>query len=797
MIDRILQHSGWRRRAELIGLITALCLVLGTATGFTVFLVQVQGAATAYMVGQSKWSRAQLGTVFALYRYADHGNPADLESARSQMDILLGDMQARRAMDAEALDYEVAREGLLRGDNHPDDVAGMIWLYRYFSELPHLKEAAEVWRESDDYVLELAALAEELEAAWADGAPGDQQRQALLNRLEMVNARNYALTTRFIHGFADASRWMRKTLTVAAILTMTLLGLMAALLSWRLTRVVNASKKRFRAIFEQAAVGIAELSTDRYFVSVNSALCNMLGYSREDLLEKRFDQVAHEEDVDVGLEQGQKLLAGDGEAVTLEQRFVRADGGIVWGKLTLSAVAAAKGRDASFIAVCEDVSESRRLSIELKYQAAHDSLTGLLNRRAFERNLAHALRTVREGGSDHALCFVDLDQFKVVNDTCGHAAGDAMLRQIADLLRTQLREGDVLARLGGDEFGLLLRSCDVKAAAIVAQKLCHELESFSFEWEGKTFSVSCSIGVVPVDADTTELDAVLRSADIACYLAKEQGRNRVHITDSDDKQVVKRRGEMEWMTRIRGALEEERFYLDAQRIVPLLQAEPLRFEVLIRLIDEQGESVAPGAFLPPAERFGAAHRIDRWVIGQVCQQLADNRSQMDRISACHVNVSGRSFDRPDFQAFVLETLRYHNVPPDRLCFEITETAAIRNLGDALRFMAALKEEGCSFALDDFGSGLSSFGYLRRLPVDYLKIDGAFVRDIVADEADLAIVRAISEIGQTMNKRIIAEFVESDSARALLAGMGVHYGQGFGLHYPERLETVLTSFRKGE
>lgn len=793
-----LERRETRRRLELVGLVAGLCLLFALVIAFVLFIIQLQGAGTAYSAGQSRWSRAQLETVFALYRYAEHGDPVDLASARTQLDVLIGDMQARKAMSRDPVDREAAVAGLLQGRNHPEDIPGMIWLYRHFSDWPHLRDAVAVWEASDADIEALSEIADDLEQAHArSGSLPEARRAALMDRLERVNARSYQRTEAFIEAMTDATRWLRQTLMITGVVVVGIIGLLAMLLGWRLIRVVSASRRRFKAIFEQAAVGMAELTANRRFISVNAALCNILGYPEQELLARRLDDLLHSED----RESKSGGLRGIGQndddgPVTLEQRFVRRDGGIVWGKLTLSAIGSRAGAPASQIAVIEDVSESRRLSFELAHQADHDSLTGLLNRRALERELARALRTVREQQTPHALCYIDLDEFKVVNDTCGHAAGDQMLRQITELLREQLREGDVLARLGGDEFGMLLRGCDLVAGRRVAEKLCRVIEEFRFDWDGRRFNVSCSMGVVPVTGDLPDIDAALRAADIACYLAKEQGRNRVHATEPDDSLVSRRRGEMEWLSRIRTALDEDRFYLDAQRIVPLDGEVSSRYEVLVRLLDEDGQIVAPGAFLPPAERFGAVQEIDRWVITCVCRMLADNPDHLKDLEACHINISGRSFDRPEFLEFVIDTLRHHGVPADRLCLEITETAAIRSLGDATEFMTALRQRGCRFALDDFGAGLSSFGYLRRLPVDYLKIDGVFVRDIVSDTADHAMVRAINEVGQSLGKQIIAEFVETEEALALLRAMGVHYGQGFGIHRPERFEALIETCRRG-
>ena len=782
--------NAFGRRLQVSSLIASLCLLVAIATVFILFLIRVQGGAGAYMAGQSHWSRAQLGAVFALYRYNESGDPDELTLARQLLDIPLGDMEARRAMEGDSLDRSTARDGLLRGGNHPDDIPSMIWMYRYFSDFPYFRDTVKVWRESDAYLLALAELANDMEVAWADGRISEEEQEQLLARLVDANEALYALSMSFIGELSYGTRQLRWALMFVGVIMICLLTLLAVLLAWRLTRLVSRSRRRFQSIFEQAAVGMAEMDVNGRFINVNAALCEILDYKREDLIGRFYNTLTYPEDADIGLEQGQKLLRTRQDAVTVEQRFRRKDGVLVWGRITVSVVSADGNEADTLIAIIEDVSESRRLSIELEHQAAHDSLTGLLNRRSFERSLARALRMVREQKVPHAVCFIDMDRFKVVNDTCGHVAGDHLLVQVSDLLHAQLREGDVLARLGGDEFGLLLKDCSLDDAGRVATKLGDAMEGFHFEWEGKPFNISCSIGVVPIEAEMSNVDSVLRAADLACYVAKEQGRNRVHVSSSEGEQVARQRGEMEWLNRIRQALDEDRFYLDAQCIKPLLADEALRYEVLVRMLDEEGKTVPPGFFIPAAERFGAAYRLDRWVIEQVCRVLADRPDHLKSLGACHVNLSGQSFDRPEFQAFVLDTLKYHGIPPARICFEITETAAIRHLDDAIAFMGHLGSKGCEFALDDFGAGLSSFGYLRHLPVQYLKIDGSFVRNMLDDKADLAMVKAIKEIGQTMDKRIIAEFVETEKLARRLREMGVDYGQGFGIHRPERWEELF-------
>ncbi|TCK19205.1 PAS domain S-box-containing protein/diguanylate cyclase (GGDEF)-like protein [Thiogranum longum] len=444
------------------------------------------------------------------------------------------------------------------------------------------------------------------------------------------------------------------------------------------------------------------------------------------------------------------------------------------------------GSVAGAVMVIRDVTEARRMAKELSFQAKHDSLTGLVNRTEFERivSLEIARASVKE--QTCVLLYLDLDQFKVVNDTSGHVAGDQLLRQLAVILAEELRNSDVLARLGGDEFGVFLVGCDSKVAYQIAENLRRAVTDFRFVWDSNTFVVGVSIGMVEVDEHNSSVMDLLSVADIACYAAKDGGRNRIEMYRHDDTDAQRRYSEVQWVSRIVRGLEENRFRLYRQRIVPLdAEAETgEHFEVLIRMRDEEGRLVPPGAFLPAAERYGVSPNIDRWVLRNVLTWLDEHPSERRSLSLCSINVSGHTLADEHFLDYVESQLDAHPLPADKLCFEITETAAISNLAVARRFISTLKARGCRFALDDFGSGLSSFAYLKNLDVDFLKIDGMFVRDMVDDPIDRAMVKSINEIGQVMGMKTIAEFVENDEILEQLNHIGVDYAQGYGIHKPE-------------
>jgi diguanylate cyclase (GGDEF)-like protein/PAS domain S-box-containing protein len=438
------------------------------------------------------------------------------------------------------------------------------------------------------------------------------------------------------------------------------------------------------------------------------------------------------------------------------------------------------------VLVFRDVSVQRKLAQQLSHQATHDSLTDLVNRHEFERRLANLLASANPFTA-HAVLYLDLDQFKVVNDTCGHVAGDDLLRQVAALLRAKLRARDTLARLGGDEFGVLLEHCSIVEAKRIAGTLRELLQAFRFGWQDKSFTISVSIGLVPIAHAGETVSSVLSAADSACYAAKDEGRNRIHVYWADDSILARREGEMRWMPRIQQALADDRFRLYFQPIVPVGQRQPSVWhgEILLRMLDEQGRIVPPGAFLPAAERYGLMLSIDRWVVGRSLEALAAmTRSGAD--AAFSINLSGQSFGVSDFLDFVVETINRTHVSPSRLCFEITESSAVSELAHVLHFIHTLREFGCRFALDDFGTGLSSFSYLKTLPVHCLKIAGGFVRGLAVDETDRAMVEAVHRIGHVMGLTTVAECVESLEIMEKLREIGIDYGQGFALGEPRPL-----------
>jgi len=423
---------------------------------------------------------------------------------------------------------------------------------------------------------------------------------------------------------------------------------------------------------------------------------------------------------------------------------------------------------------------------QLAYQARHDSLTGLINRREFEVRAESALASARAGEAEHAICYLDLDQFKIVNDTCGHAAGDELLRQVTHLLKARVRGHDTLARLGGDEFGVLLEECHLEDALRVAEALRKMVEEYRFSWRDRLFVIGVSVGLVLLTRDSKSLAEVLSAADQACYAAKDKGRNRIQVFQLNDQELVERRGEMNWAARISRALEENRMLLYAQSIVPLNPStgDGVHIEVLLRMLDEQGEIVPPRAFLPAAERYELMLALDRWVVAAACAGI---RKYLERSGCtgfvCAINLSAQAIVDAEMLPWIAAQLKQHELPPGCLCVEISEAVASLSFAETMRFAQGLKEMGCRFALDDFGSGMASFSYLKNLPPDYVKIDGSIVRDIVDSSLSKTLVRAIHEISSNLGVRTIAESIDTPQIFAALREHGIAYGQGYWFEMP--------------
>jgi diguanylate cyclase (GGDEF)-like protein len=431
------------------------------------------------------------------------------------------------------------------------------------------------------------------------------------------------------------------------------------------------------------------------------------------------------------------------------------------------------------------------LTEKLAYQSRHDTLTGLANRHAFEIRTQALLDSARNEGKTHSLCYIDLDHFHVINDSCGPAVGDEVLRQVGQLLLSQRRQSDLIARLSSDEFGILLSDCPLDMAQQIIERLQTTLGQYRLHWEDTRYGLSVSLGLISITGRDANVAALFSAAETACNVAKDRGCNRLHVGGSEDRELTKRLDEVQWVSRIVQALQENRFHLYYQTIVPVddKSGQGDHYELLIRMEDEKGAIIPPEAFLPAAENYHLSNQLDRWVISTLIEWLSQQPDKLLRLSHCAINLSGHSVGSQEMLDFIRGAFENSPVPPGKICFEITETAAIARLSDAVRFISTLRADGFRFSLDDFGTGLSSFAYLKNLPVDYLKIDGAFIRQMDSNDIDRAMVKSINEIAHAMGKETIAEFVETAGIEQHLRELGVDYMQGYLFAKPRPLNEM--------
>lgn len=543
-----------------------------------------------------------------------------------------------------------------------------------------------------------------------------------------------------------------------------------------------------RAMVTLHSIGDGVITTDEKgkINFMNPVAESVIAYATQDVLGKRLDEIIALKNEETGnaVENPIRRCLEQGVVIDLDPNTLLVNHRGIEHAIEDSAapIRDQEGQLIGAIMVFHDVAVTRKLTREMAWQASHDVLTGLINRSELENRLKKSLDSAHQDNEVHTFLYLDLDQFKVVNDTSGHIAGDELLKQLAFLLQQQVRESDTLARLGGDEFGVLLNSCNIDKAQEIASKLQVTVNDFRFVWKDKAFDTGVSIGVIEINSESHDIASILSSADIACYAAKDLGRNRIHVYQPDDEELSQRHHEMQWVTHIKKALEEDRFVLHVQSIVPVATDSQCKEhkEVLVRMLDQDGNVIPPFTFIPAAERYNLMPAIDKWVIDSAFQYLQKNPISMT------INISGNSLGDDDFLSHVKHKLHEYQIEPSNICFEITETSAITHLTTAERFIRELKKLGCQFALDDFGSGLSSFTYLKNLSVDYLKIDGSFVKDINNNPIDYVMVKAINEVGHAMGIITIAEFVENEEILKTLRTIGVDFAQGYGIDRPAPL-----------
>lgn len=552
----------------------------------------------------------------------------------------------------------------------------------------------------------------------------------------------------------------------------------------------TSNLKKLSRVVECSLDGIMITNTKGIIEYVNPRFTQITGYSSVESVGEKANFFRSNATTNTTYS---KLWASisQGKEWTDEVQNKRKNGDLYWAKVTITPMTNIAGEVTHFIGIQVDITKSRIISKQIAYQAKHDMLTGLINRYEFEHQLNDAVCSVQGSQLTHVLCFLDLDQFKIINDTCGHAAGDELLRQVGGLIDAELKPNDILARLGGDEFAILMRNSQLPEAVAAANDILTKVKNFQFMWKKSCFSIGVSIGVAEICNSSRNTSEVLIHADLACYAAKDLGRNRVHTYHDNDELVTTRDGEFRWVNEIKEALNEDRFELYAQPILAL--ADPSHkpvFEVLLRMQDKNGKLIAPGVFLPIAERYNLSQPIDRWVFDQTLQWMCTHREKLNIFDHISINLSGASLGDDELLQHIMTNITQAHISPQQIMFEITETAAISNLAHATVFINTLSHFGCQFALDDFGSGLSSFAYLKNLPVNTLKIDGIFIKDILTNPIDAAMVKSINEIGHLMKLKTIAEFVENDAIKEKIDEIGIDFAQGYGIGKPQPIDNML-------
>lgn len=564
---------------------------------------------------------------------------------------------------------------------------------------------------------------------------------------------------------------------------------------WKLYQeLTQANEERNRFLYDDNPTMLLTINPQGLIVAVNRFGARQLGYSVNELIGQPASIIYQSGHWDSTWSKIQMCFQNHGSISEWEVCKLRKDGSQLWVRQTTRAIDHPT-EGITLLSVSEDITKEHELHERLSFEAMHDPLTGLLNRRAFDKRLQQSIERLTIDGTGHVLCYIDLDQFKLINDTWGHLAGDKLLRHLAEVFHKQFRHTDTFARLGGDEFGVIMEGCSLEQGVHTIETLRRDIAELSFRWtNGESFNTTASIGVVAITDPQIDINTLLSNVDAACYIAKEGGRNRVHVHTHGDKAVTDRHEDMQAAMLINKGLEEKKFLLFYQPIVPCRPSkhDGLRYEILIRLENEQGVIMPPGTFLPAAERYNLAAKIDRWVISYYFSWLMAQPEHFKRLESCSINLSGQSLCDTSFLRFLTRQIDAHPDISRKICFEVTETAAIANLTHIALFIDTLKKRGCTFALDDFGSGLSSFAYLKNLPVDEIKIDGMFVRNMITDSIDLVLVKSIIEIGKAFGRKTVAEFVENQEIFDKLKALGADYVQGYHMGRPEPLDVFASN-----
>lgn len=806
--------SHWRhslRTLRSIWPFIALAIVQAT---LAIISLQTLSALRSFSTGESQWSKGQKDAIYALSHYATTGDTRAYDQFIQGLRIPLSDLQARKLIEAQGTKAATEASQLLKqGRNGPEEIKELLWLTAYFKNTDLVAPLLDKWRASDSALLELQTLGELIHASLKTNTSNPVQRQSWLAKINSLQSQLATIQQEFSELLNTSVRKLK-----AGLLWLNIGGalVMLALLMWHTSRLKRDTEQvestldmvSQRATTTLAAIGDAVITTNAAgdVLYMNKAAEQLLGASLHQLFMRNLAERMRTPPADLEsyLVQDAILDALSGKALVNEAIFTLYDDHrrARQVKMAYTPIGTHTGTTEA-VFVFHDVSQEQTFMRELAWQATHDQLTGLVNRYEFERRLGLLLAQPphKQNGHAGAIMYLDLDQFKVINDTGGHSAGDAMLRAISTMLQHGLRAEDTLARVGGDEFAILLENCPFDLAKALAEQIRDAAQHLRIQWGERSLSSSISIGLVKLTAPLDSVEEVFRVADMACFGAKQRGRNAVYAYDpAVDREIARYVGEMEWVERIKTALEGDQFILHAQPIHALNNSAEaaaghgLHVEVQIRMRMPDGSLISPVHFIPAAERYGLMPLVDRWVVNKSLETLAAMQKawQVMPISCCAINLSGTTLGDEKLLDFLRHQIELHGINPRILCFEITETAAITHLPNAIRLVKSLKDIGCKFSMDDFGAGVSSFASLKNLPVDFLKIDGAIVADMQREPAHRAMVEAINHLGHALGMNTIAEFAATPEIVEMLRDMGVDYAQGYATGAPKPFPGVNAS-----
>lgn len=782
---------------QAIALIGGGVLLVGLLLG----VLRLQTSLQFWLYAHHRWVQAEGQMASALDAYASTGDETFLRQAEYAMRVPMGARQARLAAEKDPVDKAGIHHGLKAVGIDDRDIDGMAWVYLRMGNWSNIRDAVGVWLKVEPDLDRLVAIGKEIQKDVETKGLTRARTNAYRNEIAEIQARIDDSFWQFSSALISGLRMLRAALVVISVLLFTGFVVLFMYVLRRFISRIRSSEGWLRASFEQANVGMLQLTNEGRIRYANSAASRILGLATLASLEHklqdfivyrdqaRFMKAMHGQEADAAISDGDQylLLTADGR-----QEVVR---------VTMTPVARSEGDDASSMrfAMIEDVTEAHAMRAELARQARYDDLTGLLNRGELLRRIGHALHELKEDRIKHlSVCLIDLDHFRYINESVGLRVGDRILQVIAHRLHDAMGRIGEAGRLGGDQFVMLLPGMDSGDAMAFAARVAEALSQPDQELADSMMTPTNSIGVVSVDRLYTSASEVLAAAVAACERAKQAGRNRVRLLMREEETGDGRRSTAEWATEIRAAMGAGRFELQAQRIDPCKAGDAIRqAEILLRLRDSEDKLVAPDRFLPVAEMYGLTMDIDRQVVLMAMDAMREHLASGGGEMVLYVNLSGSSVGDPDFALYVRQLLDNAPELATMFCFEITESGVMANLEQATAFMDMARQRGCKVALDDFGTGQSSFSQLRVLPVDIVKIDGSFVRDIDRDASSEVLIRSICQMSHVLGKHTVIEWVERPEDAERISALGADYMQGFGLHRPEPLAAYLSTVRRGE